>query len=107
MMPRSARRAGGFSLVELAVAMAIIGLLGIFVWRWVVSTREPMQRPAMMRQLSEAQAAVEGFVLANHRLPCAAAGTNGNESCGDAAAVRLPWKRLGLSSDFGRIGSFK
>ena len=103
MMPRSACRAGGFSLVELAVAMAIIGLLGIFVWRWVVSTREPMQRPAMMRQLSEAQAAVEGFVLANHRLPCAAAGTNGNESCGDAAAVRLPWKRLGLSSDFGRL----
>lgn len=103
MMKRFPRRENGFSLVELAVAMAIIGLIGIFIWRWVVSTREPMQRPAMLHQLSEAQAAVEGFVLRNSRLPCAAAGTNGNESCGDAAAVRLPWRTLGLSSEFGRL----
>lgn len=102
-MKRSLHREDGFSLVELAVAMVIMGVLGIFVWRWVVSTREPMQRPAMVRQLSEAQAAVEGFVLANHRLPCAAAGTNGNESCGDATAVRLPWRLLGLGSEFGRL----
>lgn len=103
MMKHSLRRESGFSMVELAVAMAIIGLIGIFVWRWVVSTREPMQRPAMLHQLSEAQAAVEGFVLRNARLPCAAAGTNGNESCGDAAAVRLPWRTLGLSSEFGSL----
>ena len=88
-MKHSLRKAGGFSLVELAVVLAIVGVVGIFIWRWIVATREPMQRPAMLRQLSEAQSAVEGFVLANHRLPCAAATENGNEACADASAVRL------------------
>lgn len=57
------RRQTGFSLVELGVVMAIVGIIGIIVWRWVVSTREPLQRPAILSQLAEAQAAVEGFVL--------------------------------------------
>lgn len=102
-MKRSLRRELGFSMVELAVVLAIIGIIGIFVWRWVVSTREPMQRPAMLRQLGEAQAAVEGFVLAHHRLPCPAANASGNETCGDVTAARLPWKSLGLSSAFGQF----
>lgn len=102
-MKRSLRQDSGFSLVELAVVLAIVGIIGIFVWRWVVSTREPLQRPAMLRQLSEAQAAVEGFVLANHRLPCPATNSGGSEACSDATAVRLPWKSLGLSSTFGQL----
>lgn len=102
-MTRLVRRSAGFSLVELAVVLAIIGAVGIFVWRWVAATREPLQRPAMLRQLSEAQSAVEGFVLAHHRLPCPAASTNGNESCGDASAVHLPWRALGLGSELAQL----
>ena len=85
-------RQTGLSLVELGVAMAIVGVIGINTWRWVADTRAPMDRTAIMGQLTEAQAAVEGFVLANHRLPCAASGTNGTEDCGNtsAAAVLLP-----------------
>ena len=97
------RRQAGFSLVELGVVMAIVGVIGILTWRWVASTREPLQRPAIVSQLAEAQVAVEGFVLARHRLPCAAADTNGNENCGNAAAVHLPWRTLGLSSRFGQL----
>ena len=50
------RRQTGFSLVELGVVMAIVGIIGIIVWRWVVSTREPLQRPAILSQLPWAQA---------------------------------------------------
>jgi type II secretory pathway pseudopilin PulG len=97
-------RQAGFSLVELGVVMAIVGVIGILTWRWVESTREPLQRPAIVSQLVEAQAAVEGFVLGNHRLPCAAADTNGNEDCANTTtAVNFPWRTLGLNSRFGQL----
>lgn len=101
-MRRSQR---GLSLVELGVVLAIMGILGLIAWRWVASTREPMDRAAMLGQLAQAQAAVEGFVLSHHRLPCASASTNGNEDCGNssAAAVLLPWRTLGLSSRMGQL----
>ena len=58
----------------------------------------------MMSQLVQAQAAVEGFVLANHRLPCAAVDTAGREDCSAAAEpVFLPWRTLGLSGDMGGL----
>lgn len=102
-MRRLPRRQGGFSLVELGVTMVIVGILGVLVWRWVVTTRAPMQRPAMLAQMSEAQAALEGFVLVKHRLPCAAADEGGSEACGDATAIRFPWRTLGLGSRFGQL----
>lgn len=97
------RRQRGLSLVELAVAMVIIGILGVIVWRWVVATREPLQRPAMLAQLSEAQSAVEGFVLANSHLPCPASNAGGVSACLDASAVFLPWRTLGMGSEFNNI----
>lgn len=103
-MQRSSRlRQAGLSLVELAVSLAIIGVLGVLAWRWVASEREPLQRPAIMGQLAEAQAAVEGYVLAQGRLPCPAPTTSGTSDCSDAAAVLIPWRTLGLSSRFSQL----
>lgn len=101
--PTARLRQAGLSLVELAVSLAVIGILGIIAWRWVASTREPMQRTAMVAELVQAQSAVEGFVLSRGRLPCPAATTAGTEACGNAAAVLLPWRELGLSSRFSQL----
>lgn len=97
------RRQRGLSLVELAVVLAIVGVIGLLVWRWVAATRAPAQRPAMLAQLHQARAAVQGFVLAQHRLPCASADADGREACADATARRLPWRSLGLDSRFGTL----
>ena len=47
------RRQRGLSLVELAVAMVIVGILGLIVWRWVMATREPLQRRRALRAEAE------------------------------------------------------
>lgn len=99
------RHQKGLSLVELGVALAVVGIIGIIAWRWVASTRMPMERSAIISQLAQAQVAVEGFVLANGRLPCAATGSDGMEQCGNhgVSAVLLPWRTLGLGSRFGQL----
>jgi len=93
----------GFSLVELSVSLVVVGIIGLLLWRWIAATQEPATLQAMQSELAEAQAAVEGFVLTRHRLPCPASNTAGSEACGDAAAVLLPWRTLGLNSDQGAL----
>ena len=102
-MKRPPFRQRGFSLVEMGVVMVVVGIIGVVAWRWIATSQAPMTRPEMQRQLNEAQAGVEGFLLANHRLPCAAPDTGGTEDCGDATAVRFPWRTLGMGSEFAAL----
>lgn len=97
------RRQRGFSLIELGVSLIVMGILGLLLWRWILAAQEPATEQKIQQQLSEAQAAVEGFVLANHRLPCPALAATGTETCTNAAAVSLPWRTLGVSSAMGEL----
>lgn len=97
------QRQTGFSLVELSVSLVVVGIIGLLLWRWIAATQEPATLQAIQSELAEGQAAVEGFVLTRHRLPCPAADTAGNEACGSSTAVLLPWRTLGLSSDKGTL----
>lgn len=89
----------GFSLIELGVALVVIGIVGLLIGRWVVTARAPATVQEIQRQLNEAQTAVEGFVLAQHRLPCPAANTSGAEACITPDARHFPWRTLGVSSE--------
>lgn len=96
------RRQRGFTLVELAISMVILGLV-------LTGFALALSQQVQQRQLSDtrtallqANAAVVAFVVANARLPCpAVAGSNGQESmvgigqC-TAAAGFLPAVSLGL-----------
>lgn len=101
------KRHRGFTLVELAVVLAIFGLLlGILVIP--LSTQVDQQRIGETeRQLAAVREALMGFAIANGRLPCpasavvpsgtAGAGTENKPAaaCGITHGV-VPWATLGV-----------
>lgn len=98
------RRHSGFSLIELAVVLVIIGLLvggGITA---LEATQMQTLRSDQQRQLERVRTALYGFAMSKGRLPCPADldddGEEGGECSGAAAdsivGGRLPWADLGL-----------
>lgn len=98
----------GFTLVELAIVLALIGLLvGMMVVP--LSTQVDQQRIGeTQRKLDLIREAVTGFAVANGRLPCPATATTANTTAGAGTENRLagacvnpegvmPWATLGLS----------
>jgi len=99
----SARRSqSGFSLIELAVVLVIIGLLvggGIAA---LTAATEQTRRSETKRQLEHVREALFGFAMSQGRLPCADTDGDGEENydgtnCDtDAGYGGLPWVDLGL-----------
>ena len=90
----------GFSLVELSVALAVLGLLvmgSVAYWR---SMSQQKVTAAEVEVLTRVRQAMLGFAHANYRLPCPATDDTGNENCSPASLAnqvgRLPWRTLGL-----------
>ena len=96
------KRQGAFSLLEMTVALAILGLLLIGVWKIFPALRGETQQGQEPEQLALADEAILGFTRKNHRLPCPApSGGNGKEQVADgggcAVAVgEFPFHTLGL-----------
>jgi prepilin-type N-terminal cleavage/methylation domain-containing protein len=98
------RQSQGFTLVEVAIAMVILGLV---LTGLVVALSQQIQQRHLLdtrTTLQQANEAIVAFVVANARLPCpAVAASNGLESLSapgqcSAAAGFLPAVTLGLSN---------
>ena len=89
----------GFSLVETAIALALLGLVALlFVSYWKTTTQVRIT-DAQSELLGRAQAAVVSFAYVNSRMPCPALDQSGIEASGCPPAVHvgfLPWRTLGL-----------
>lgn len=99
-------RSRGFTLVEIAIALAIIALLlGMMVVP--LNTQIDQQRIGdTQRQLNTVAEALLGFAVANGRLPCPATATLANTAAGAGTEIAncsagadgvLPWTTLGIS----------
>ncbi|MEQ1813490.1 MAG: prepilin-type N-terminal cleavage/methylation domain-containing protein [Candidatus Nitrotoga sp.] len=90
----------GFSLIELAIVLLVIGLLLGGLIPTISSQIEQQRANETRKQLEEIKQALTGFVIAYGRLPCADTNADGNEDTPCIVAVttegQLPWKTLGV-----------
>lgn len=88
-------RQGGFTLLELAVVLIIVGLLSGGLMLSLSARLEAVARSETQSRLNEARDALLGFAAANGRLPCPAApGGSGLESPEGGGACTHPWDGL-------------
>ncbi len=95
------KQQAGFSLIELAIVLLIVGLLLGGLIPTISSQVEQQRINETRKQLEEIKQALTGFVIANGRLPCADTNADGEENspCTTAATAEglLPWKSLGVT----------
>lgn len=98
---RTLHRQDGFSLVELAMVLLIVGLLLGGLVPTISSQIEQQRINETRKQLEEIKQALTGFAVVNGRLPCADTNSDGEENlpCVTAATAEglLPWKSLGVA----------
>ncbi len=98
------RHAAGFTVLELAVTISIIGVLSVLASSAYSGVLDVRARAHAQAEAEAARAAVRTFLLRNKRLPCpdlSSNGTGGREglagSCPNGAQLGwLPYESLGL-----------
>lgn len=80
MNTRLKRFNSGFSLVEMAIVMAIIGLLLGGLLPTISSQVEQSRRNEARKQMDEIRSALMGFAISNSRLPCPDTDNDGSEN---------------------------
>jgi type II secretion system protein G len=97
-------RGRGFTLIEVAVVLIIIGLITASLVAPLTFQIEQSRNNEARRDLSDAKEALLGFVMANGRLPCPDTSADGledacpNTNASAATLGNLPYATLGLKS---------
>lgn len=93
----------GFTLVEMAVVLVIIGLVIATLFTPLAAQRDIKNMSGTQSSLSQIKEAINGFAILNGRLPCAtnqadpANAGYGLEDCSITTEGYLPWKTLGVA----------
>lgn len=89
-------RQSGFSLLEMALTLAVLGFLFAMVpMALSVLGSSQSASPSLDRVKLAANSAV-GFIIQHDRLPCPDANGNGYEDCNDSRSGRFPYRTAGL-----------
>jgi len=101
---RRSNRQRGFTLVEAAVAVAIMGVSAVVIWQYVGRSIQRTAEVGSQELLARAQKTLVNYALLNGRLPCPAQDNLGRESCDGAVAGAFPYVTAGLpEASAGRI----
>lgn len=96
-LPPGCRRQAGFSLVELAIALLVLGLVAMLLARFLGHRSSVELQRVDTALLVRADQALTGFAVRHARLPCPDLDGDGREDCGGQAQIgRLPFRDLGL-----------
>lgn len=90
----------GFTLVEMAIVLAILALLLGGLLPTISGQIEQQHRNDTRRQLEEIKDALNGYAVINGKLPCPATISYGDadSTCNNPTSNNyLPWKTLGVS----------
>jgi prepilin-type N-terminal cleavage/methylation domain-containing protein len=100
---KSNRRCYGFTLVELAIVLIIVGLLLAMFLTPLTAQREIRARAETQALLEQAREALIGYAVANRHLPCSDTdaipdGIENRNVAGDCVNAEgiLPWNTLGI-----------
>lgn len=101
------RKSSGFSLVEMAIVLAIVGLLLGGLLPTISNQIEQQRRNETRKQLDEIMGVLQGFAIINGYLPCPATTVDpvnvsyglADSACSGTPAAEgyLPWKTLGVT----------
>ena len=89
-------RSGGFSLVELAVVLVILGVISLVLLQFLGAASQERRETASRDLLTRADDALLAFAMVNSRLPCPAVAGSGVEDCSGSQVGTLPYRSLGL-----------
>ena len=111
VLARAGARARGFSLVEMALVLLIVGLLAAVFLPATNTFLDNNRRKETRAKLEALEQAMVRFVMVNRRLPCPADGALGTgnaqsgveqrpaQECTAMGSGVVPWRSLGLSAD--------
>ncbi|WP_313173545.1 type II secretion system protein [Stenotrophomonas sp.] len=88
----------GFSLVEMAIALVIAGLISAVVFALIPAGTQVLKADNDEQRMAQAEHALLGYLRANLKLPAADTDGDGRANPGQTAGW-LPVRDLGLSSD--------
>mgnify|MGYP000571981039 CR=1 FL=1 len=87
----------GFSLIELSVALVVIGVISMATLQMYQSANNYKNQALANKGLLQAQEAIVFFAKSNFRLPCPDINSDGFEDCsGSHKTGQLPFSTIGL-----------